>query len=146
MWGTNSRLDNLQAAILNHKLASYGDVMKRRRWIAARYQELLKDVPELHLPPAPDADNRHFDIYQNYEIEADRRDALKDYLKEKGVGSVIQWAGQPLHTIKALGLSRSPLPKTDKMFERCLMIPIHLAMSDSDVDHVANSIRAFYGR
>ena len=114
--------------------------------VAARYQELLKDVPELHLPPAPDADNRHFDIYQNYEIEADRRDALKDYLKEKGVGSVIQWAGQPLHTIKALGLSRSPLPKTDKMFERCLMIPIHLAMSDSDVDHVANSIRAFYGR
>ena len=144
MWGTNSRLDNLQAAFLNHKLGSYGDVMKRRRWIASRYQSLLKDVPELHLPPAPDADNRHFDIYQNYEIETDRRDALKVYLKDQGVGSMVQWAGQPLHRIKALGLSRS-LPKTDKMFERCLMIPIHVAMSDADVDHVANSIRSFYG-
>jgi dTDP-4-amino-4,6-dideoxygalactose transaminase len=98
----------------------------------------------LHLPPAPDSDSRHFDIYQNYEIEAERRDALKIYLKDQGVGSIIQWAGQPLHRIKALGLSRS-LPKTDLMFERCLMIPIHVAMSDADVDHVANSIRSFYG-
>ncbi|WP_425905824.1 DegT/DnrJ/EryC1/StrS family aminotransferase [Nitrobacter sp. TKz-YC02] len=146
MWGTNSRLDNLQAAFLKYKLTTYGDAMKRRRWIAARYHELLKEVPELHLPPAPDADKRHFDIYQNYEIEADRRDSLKEYLKGMGVGSIIQWAGQPLHKIKALGLSSRPLQKTDRMFERCLMIPLHLAMSDSDVDHVANSIRAFYGR
>ena len=145
MWGTNSRLDNLQAAILNHKLRTYDDVMSRRRWIAARYESLLRGVPELHLPPAPDSDPRHFDIYQNYEIEADRRDALKDYLKAHGVGSLIQWGGQPLHKIKALGLMRH-LPKTDRVFERCLMLPIHLAMADADVDYVANTIRKFYDR
>jgi dTDP-4-amino-4,6-dideoxygalactose transaminase len=145
MWGTNSRLDNLQAAILNHKLKSYDDVMSRRRWIASRYHALLGDMPELHLPPAPDSDPRYFDIYQNFEIEADRRDALKDYLKSNGVGSLIQWSGQPLHRIKALGLTRH-LPKTDRMFERCLLIPIHMAMADDDVDYVANTIRAFYGR
>lgn len=144
MWGTNARLDNLQAAILNYKLKSYQEVMSRRRAIAARYDAMLRDVPELHLPPAPNADPRHFDIYQNYEIEADRRDALKDYLKAHGVGTLIQWSGQPLHHIKALGMTRH-LPKTDRVFERCLMIPIHMAMTDADVDHVANTIRTFYG-
>lgn len=145
MWGTNARLDNLQAAILNHKMRTYDDVMERRRSIAARYQQRLHDVPELHLPPAPDSDPRHYDIYQNYEIEAERRDALKEHLKAHGVGTIIQWAGQPLHRIRALGLSRD-LPATDRMFERCLMLPIHMAMSDSDVDYVADTIRTFYGR
>lgn len=144
MWGTNARLDNLQAAILNHKLKSYDEVMKRRRWIAARYQAQLGNLPDLYLPPSPDSDPRHFDIYQNYEIEAERRDDLKEYLKIHGISTIIQWAGQPLHRIKALGLDR-PLPKTDRMFERCLMLPIHMAMSDTDVDYVAETIRAFYG-
>jgi dTDP-4-amino-4,6-dideoxygalactose transaminase len=145
MWGTNARLDNLQAAILNYKLKSYEQVMKRRRSMAARYDDGLRDVPELHLPPALDSDPRHYDIYQNYEIEAEHRDELRDHLKSHGVGSLIQWAGQPLHRIKALGLARH-LPKTDRVFERCLMIPIHLAMSDADVDYVVDTIRAFYGR
>jgi dTDP-4-amino-4,6-dideoxygalactose transaminase len=145
MWGTNARLDNLQAAILNYKLKSYVGVMQRRRAIAARYQQRLGDLAELHLPPAPDSDPRYYDIYQNYEIEAQRRDQLKDYLKAHGIGTLIQWGGQPLHRIKALGLAR-PLPKTDRMFERCLMIPIHLAMTDADVDYVADTIRTFYGR
>jgi dTDP-4-amino-4,6-dideoxygalactose transaminase len=144
MWGTKARLDNLQAAILNHKLKTYDDVMERRRAIAARYQKRLGSLKDLHLPPAPDADNRHFDIFQNYEIEAERRDALKDHLKARGVGTIIQWAGQPLHKIKALGMARS-LPRTDKMFERCLMLPIHMAMSDADVDYVADVIADFYG-
>lgn len=145
MWGTNARLDNLHAAVLNYKLKSYDDVMKRRRGIAARYQARLGDLRELHLPPAPGFDPRHFDIYQNYEIEADRRDDLKDYLKAQGIGTIIQWAGQPLHRIKALGLNR-PLPKTDHMFEHCLMLPIHMAMGDADVDYVADTVRTFYGR
>jgi dTDP-4-amino-4,6-dideoxygalactose transaminase len=118
--------------------------MERRRAIAARYQKRLGSLKDLHLPPAPDADNRHFDIFQNYEIEAERRDALKDHLKARGVGTIIQWAGQPLHKIKALGMARS-LPRTDKMFERCLMLPIHMAMSDADVDYVADVIADFYG-
>jgi dTDP-4-amino-4,6-dideoxygalactose transaminase len=144
MWGTNARLDNLQAAILNYKLKSYDQVMARRRAIAARYQKRLGSFKELHLPPAPDADNRRYDIFQNYEIEAERRDALKDHLKARGVGTIIQWAGQPLHKIKALGMTRA-LPKTDKMFERCLMLPIHMAMSDADVDYVCDVIADFYG-
>lgn len=145
MWGTNSRLDNLQAAILNHKLKTYDTVVERRRAIAARYDARLRELKEVQLPPTPDSDSRHFDIFQNYEIEAERRDELKDYLKMHGIGSLIQWSGQPLHKIAALGLTRH-LPKTDRMFERCLILPIHMAMNDADVDYVASTIRAFYGR
>ena len=146
MWGTNARLDNLHAAVLNYKLKTYDDVMARRRSIASRYQARLANMKELLLPPAPDSDPRRFDIYQNYEIEADRRDQLKDFLKERGIGTIIQWGGQPLHKIKALGLNRHAQPYTDRMFERCLLLPIHMAMSDADVDYVADTVREFYGR
>ena len=62
-WGYNSRLDNLQAAVLDYKLKSYPKEIERRRSVAARYQAGLGDVSELALPPAPDSDKRHFDVY-----------------------------------------------------------------------------------
>jgi len=92
-WGFNSRLDNLHAAMLNMQFGKYGDVMSRRRLLASLYMERLKDVAEIVLPPAPDSDPDHFDIYQNYEIEAERRDELKAYLKDRGIGTLIQWGG-----------------------------------------------------
>jgi dTDP-4-amino-4,6-dideoxygalactose transaminase len=86
MWGLNSRLDNLQAAILNHKLTHYNDAIARRRDIARLYDDQLRELPQFVLPPAPDSDARHFDIFQNYEVEADDRDQLQSYLKKRGVG------------------------------------------------------------
>src|ERR1051326_3241426 len=82
-WGLNSRLDNLQAAILDLQLRTYDSVMLRRRHLARLYTERLQDVAEIVLPPAPDSDADHYDIYQNYEIEAERRDHLKQYLKDR---------------------------------------------------------------
>lgn len=79
-WGLNSRLDNLQAAILLYKLRTYPQAIERRRAIAQLYQNALSGLSELVLPPAPDADESHFDIFQNYEIEAERRDDLKKFL------------------------------------------------------------------
>src|SRR5574337_671501 len=96
-WGYNSRLDNLQAAILNYKFKSYPADIERRRTVAAKYQAGLGDLTELKLPPAPNADPHHFDVYQNYELEADRRDELKVYLGAHGVHTIIQWAGTPVH-------------------------------------------------
>jgi dTDP-4-amino-4,6-dideoxygalactose transaminase len=88
-WGYNSRLDNLQAAVLNYKLATYDREVARRREIAAHYESKLKGLPGLVLPPAPDADANHFDIYQNYEVESDRRDALRAHLDANGVKIII---------------------------------------------------------
>jgi dTDP-4-amino-4,6-dideoxygalactose transaminase len=146
MWGFNSRLDNLQAAILDFKLKFYSEEILRRREIARMYQERLGKISELLLPPAPDSNPDYFDVYQNYEIEAYRRDELKIYLKNNGVGTLIQWSGQPVHSITSLGFSGSGLPYTEKMFERCLMIPMNTALSNDDVDYVSDLIVKFYSK
>ena len=62
-WGRNSRLDNLQAAILSHKLKTYEKVIKRRREVAQMYQDRLSDLSELQLPPGPSNTSNHFDVH-----------------------------------------------------------------------------------
>lgn len=143
MWGLNSRLDNIQAAILNLQLKSYPKTIERRREIASMYQEQLKDIDEVVLPPRPDADQDHFDIFQNYEIEAQRRDELKAWLAENGVGTLIQWGGKAVHEMKKLGFTQS-LPFTEELFTRLLMLPMNTAVSDEDVDYVCDCIIDFY--
>ncbi len=144
-WGMNSRLDNLQAAILDMQLKKYDTVIARRRRIAGMYTERLREIAELVLPPPPDSDPDHFDIFQNYEIEAERRDDLKQYLKERGVGTLIQWGGTAVHQMKALGFTQH-LPYTDYLFTRMLMLPMNMSLSDDDVDFVCACINEFYGQ
>ena len=143
MWGFNSRLDNLQAAILHAQFRDYDEIITRRRSIAALYDSLLSDLNELVLPPSPDSDASHFDVYQNYEIEADRRDELRDYLSEKGIGTILQWGGTPVHQFKGLGFEVS-LPATERFFERCLMLPMNMMVTDDEVRYISATIRAFY--
>ena len=115
-WGRNSRLDNLQAAILSSKLVNYEDVVNRRREIAQMYQERLEDLEQLKLPPAPNSDPNHFDVYQNYELEAENRDQLKDFLSQNGIGTLVQWGGMAVHQFTNLGFDVS-LPKTENFFK-----------------------------
>jgi dTDP-4-amino-4,6-dideoxygalactose transaminase len=144
LWGFNSRLDNLQAAILDLQLRDYAEVIEHRRRLAAAYEELLGNVSELLLPPAPDEDPDHFDVYQNYEIEADRRDALKAHLAANGIGTLIQWGGKAVHQYPGLGL-RVKLPATERMFQRCLMLPMNMTVTLDDIEYIALQIRKFYG-
>lgn len=144
MWGFNTRLDNIQAAILDYKLKLYDKEILRRRQIASIYNELLKDVKEVFLPPAPDSDPHHFDVYQNYEIEAENRDQLRKFLSDNGIGTIIQWGGKAVHQFKKLGFSVR-LFYVERMFERCLLLPMNTSLSDEDVIYVANKIRDFYG-
>ncbi len=145
MWGLNSRLDNFQAAVLDFQFKDYQKIIDRRRAIASMYQERLGDLQEVQLPPAPDSDPDHYDVYQNYEIEADRRDELQKYLKQNGIGTLIQWSGTPVHQFEKLGL-RGECPATDRLFERCIMIPMNMTVTDEEVDYIANKIRAFYAK
>ena len=144
-WGYNSRLDNLQAAVLDYKLKSFPQDIQRRRAIAAMYEADLGGLSQVTLPPAPGADARHFDVYQNYEFEADRRDELKVYLEAAGIRTIIQWAGTPVHQFKELGFTVA-LPKTDAMFQRCLMLPMNVALTDEDVRYITATVRRFYGK
>lgn len=142
-FGYNSRLDNVQAAILRIKLKRYDAYIERRRQIAAMYQEQLGSVAELVLPPAPDSDPLHFDIFQNYEIEAERRDDLRAHLEQRGVKTILQWGGKVIHQFPKLGL-KGDFKYAEAMSQRFMLLPMNTALSDADVHHICDSIRAFY--
>ncbi len=142
-WGFNSRLDNLQAAILNFKLQKYDAEIARRRELAQIYHSLLRNISELSLPPGPDDSVEHFDIYQNYEIECENRDALKLYLQSEGIGTILQWGGKCIHQFEALGLN-SDLPITEQVTERFLLLPMNTSLSNDDVEFICEKILSFY--
>ena len=143
-WGRNSRLDNIQAAILDYKLKSFDSVIERRREIAALYQSLLGDIRELSLPPAPGVEKDRFDTFQNYELVASRRDDLKLFLAQHNVGTLVQWGGTPIHKFTNLGFTQD-CPRTDHFFEHCIMLPMNIFISDDDVRYVSSLVREFYG-
>ncbi len=145
-WGTNSRLDNIQAAVLNLKLKTFNEDIKRRRKIAEMYQTALSAIDQVVLPPGPNDDEKHFDVFQNYELEAERRDDLKKYLADNGIGTIIQWAGKAVHQFKGLGFEGIRLPVVEKMTDRFLMLPMHTALSDVEVEYICGHIIKFYGK
>jgi len=141
-WGRNSRLDNIQAAILKYKLNNYSEVINRRREIAKIYNHRLSSIEELKLPPGPSNED-NFDVYQNYELSAKNRDGLKFFLSENNIGSLIQWGGKAIHHFTQLGFTEN-LPKTDAFFENCIMLPINMFVSDDDVNYVCDVVEEFY--
>lgn len=144
MWGLNSRLDNFHAAVLDFQFKDYDRIIRHRRAVAAVYDEQLRDLPTLVLPPAPDADRDHFDVFQNYELEAERRDELREFLKQAEVGTLIQWGGKAVHQFEGLGFTQR-LPKTERFFERCLMLPMNMMVTEADAAGISAKIREFYG-
>lgn len=146
-WGINSRLDNLQAAFLNAKFKKYDEDIARRREIASRYDAAFADMNEIDVPVGPDSDPDRRDVYQNYEMAADHRDSLRTYLREEcGIGTIVQWAGTPVHQFHDLGFDQNDLPRTDAFFKRCLMLPMNMALNDGEVDHIINSVKSFYAK
>lgn len=144
-WGYNARLDNVQAAVLNYKLKNYENIIDRRRDIATRYQNILGDLEDLILPPAPGESDDHFDIFQNYEIESGSRDRLRTFLAGNGVQTIIQWGGKTIHQFKELGLN-DDVPFTEKMTSRFFLLPMHAALSNNDVDYIGSKVCEFYDR
>ena len=144
-WGTNCRLDNVQAAILNFKLKSFDAAIARRREIARIYDRRLKGVRDLILPPGPDSDPDHFDVFQNFEIQSGHRDELRAFLEQRGVRTLLQWGGRAVHQFKELGFSVA-LPKTALMTSRFIMLPMNTSLSDDDANYVCDSIAEFYSK
>jgi len=142
-FGWNSRLDNLQAAILNIKFKYLSKWIKRRREIAKIYHKGLVEIPEVKLPPAPDADSRFFDVYQNYVLRAQRRDELFDSLKEKGVETLIK-DPVPNHWQKGLGLSHFHLLNSEKFAKEVISLPMYPELTNEQVEYVIDCVKGFY--
>lgn len=135
-YGINSRLDNLQAAVLREKLKKLPDMLKTRKAAAEVYDSALKGSPELILP-------RERAVYQDYVIRTKRRDELKAALDAAGIETL--GAGLiPNHTYKGLGLNFS-LPKTEAYTNEFLRLPCNAEIPTFQIKEVADVIRKFYG-
>lgn len=143
-WGFNSRLDNLQAAILDFRLKLLPAGIERRRELAGLYDKALDGVAYVKRPPAPVADGPYFDVYQNYVIQAERRDDLAAHLTANGVETLISLP-IPNHKQTSLGLDHFHLPVTEQISRTQISLPLTTELEDAQIEYVAETIRGFYG-
>lgn len=145
--GFNSRLDSLQAAILRVKLPHLDEWTAGRQGNAARYQRLLagRALP-IVVPRAAPEQTRH--IWNQFVIRSDRRDELKAYLAEQGIGTEIYYP-IPLHLqpcYESLGYRAGQLPECEKACREVLALPVHAGLVDGDVEYVCAALEAFFCR
>ena len=138
--GLNSRLDELQAAILSVKLARLDADNERRRHIAMQYYSGINN-PNIDLFVKPVYDDSH--VYHVYVVKCSRRDELQAYLLEKGIETLIHYP-TPIHKQKAYAEhSAVCLPETELLQSQILSIPISPVMVDSEVKYVIECLNGF---
>ncbi len=141
--GLNSRLDEMQAVVLRHKLSYLDSMNARRRQIANRYALALHDVTEVALP-IEKKNARH--IYHQFVIRVPRREKLMKYLFGHGIDTLVHYP-TPIHLQESFSEFRhSHLPNTEKYMKELLSLPIHPFMINSEVDMIAKYIRTFYSK
>ena len=141
--GHNMRLDELQAALLSVKLRKLNEWTIQRQQIASWYNEVLKDVEGITLPKVAD---RATHVYHLYVIRTHKRDELKKYLNDKGVGTLIHYPIPP-HLQNAythLGFKRGDFPIAEELADTMLSLPLWPGLTQSDVNYIANCIINFF--
>ncbi|MBI5487507.1 MAG: DegT/DnrJ/EryC1/StrS family aminotransferase [Deltaproteobacteria bacterium] len=142
--GVNSRLDELQAAMLRVKLRRLDGWNERRRRHAARYDAGL--AGSAVRVPCEARKARH--VYHLYVVRSARRDELRAWLAERGVGTAVHYP-IPVHLQPAfarLGYRRGDLPETERACEQVLSLPIYPELTAAQVRRVIDAIREFPGR
>jgi dTDP-4-amino-4,6-dideoxygalactose transaminase len=139
--GFNHRLDTIQAAVLRVKLPHLNDWNASRRRAAAKYAELLADLPIVTPTTADYAEH----IFHLYVVRLADRDALMETLKDKGIASGLHYP-IPIHLQPAyaeLGYRRGDFPVTEAYAEEIVSLPIFPELDDEKVAYVAEAVRAF---
>ena len=140
--GTNSRLDEMQAAFLRVKLPELDRWNKYRQKVAKRYlSEITNPLIKLPLP----ADETFNHIYHVFVIRCDRRDELEAYLKENGIGTVKHYP-VPMHLQKAyeeLNIPEGALPIAEEISRTVLSIPMYYGIKEDEVTYVIDKLNAF---
>jgi dTDP-4-amino-4,6-dideoxygalactose transaminase len=141
--GYNSRLDTLQAAVLQIKLAHIDKAIKQRAEHTTHYRDVLKDIPEVKLPALKDG-NR--EVNYVFCVQVEKRDGLEAYLKEKGIGTSVYYP-IPLHLQKCfeyLGHKRGDFPVAERLCGRVLALPMFPELTEDEVSYVCEGIKEFY--
>lgn len=146
--GINSRLDSLQAAVLHVKLQYLDQWAEGRRRNAERYQRLFaqtKLADRVMLPPTM-RDNFH--VYNQFTVRAQKRDELRTFLREKGVGTEVYYP-LPMHLqncFRDLGYQKGSFPVSEQAAEEVMSIPIYAELTELQQSYVVEMIAEFYRR
>jgi len=140
--GFNSRLDEMQAAILRVKLRHLSDDNEKRRLIAQRYNHAFEDLPVT----LPSQNNNELHAMHLYVIECERRDELLKHLRDKGVGASLHY---PLavhqHTAYANRIrGGTELPMTEQFYQKNLTLPMFPQLSEEKLEHVTSSLTSWF--
>lgn len=141
--GGNTRLDELQAALLRMKLQRLAQHNAARRALAAIYRERIHH-PDVAISTA--ADDGH--VYHQFVVRTPRRDALQKYLRERGIGTLVHYPAavhqQPAYADPAF--RPLPLPNTERWAAQVLSLPMFSQLATADAEYVADTINAWDGR
>ena len=140
--GTNSRLDEMQAAFLRVKLPELDKWNEDRVRVANKYFEGIKN-PLIKLPLKPDETFGH--IYHVFVIRCDKRDELEKYLADNGIGTVKHYP-IPMHLqecYKDLGIEKGELPIAEEISDTVLSLPMYYGITDEQVEYVIDKLNAF---
>lgn len=143
--GTNSRLDELQAAILLVKLRYLKEWTEERRDNARFYKELLGDVEEIQLPYESEG---NYHVYHQFTIRAKERDALRQHLLNEGIQTMVYYP-YPLHLQPAfsyLGYKEGDFPEAERAAREVISLPVYPGLGEERIIRVANAIRKFFKR
>jgi dTDP-4-amino-4,6-dideoxygalactose transaminase len=141
LWGDNSRLDEIQAAILNVKMNFIDDWNTRRRSIANYYNKMFKDLP-VDLPIERPKEKA---VYFTYAIQLDERDSLRRFLADNGIDCRIHYP-IPIHRQEAFvrKYGNISLKVTERQNERILSLPLNTTITDEQVAYVADVCIRFF--
>ncbi|MCS6934202.1 MAG: DegT/DnrJ/EryC1/StrS family aminotransferase [Chitinophagales bacterium] len=138
--GVNSRLDSLQAAILDVKLKELDDFAARRRAVADAYDRALANIPGVHIPHRASYSTHVFHQY-TLRLEGIDRDAVKNELQKLGIPSMIYYP-IPVHLQKAYrhyGFAEGSLPVTEKLSKSVISLPMHTEMQPEQITYITEN-------
>lgn len=144
MTGVNSRLDNIQAAILREKLKYLDEYSAARRKAADRYNSALRDIPGIIIPARSKFSTHVFHQY-TIQLQGIDREALMKHLESHGIPSMIYYP-VPAHLQKAfegLGYRKGDFPVSEKLCDSVLSLPMHTELDDEQLDHITGTIKSF---
>ncbi len=146
--GINSRLDELQAAVLRIKLKRLKEWTKDRKVNAARYDELFNKtgLGEKVITPYKEKDSGH--VYNQYVLRVKNRDKLREFLSKKDIGTGVYYP-LPLHLqecFKGLGYKQGDMPVSEKAAKETIALPIYPELSIAKQKYVVNTVSEFYNQ
>ncbi len=141
--GYNSRLDEIQAAIILPKLKRIDKWNFERKKIAQKYNKLLSKIPKMSVPNIP-TDSTH--VFHLYTIKCDRRNELAKFLSDSGIQTAVNFPA-PLHLQEGYNSGKwkkGDFPNAEHLCENSISLPMFVGMNDKQIKHVCKRITDFY--